>query len=1361
MIPVIFSRFSMAVGRALPSRPMVPLWIMLAAALIGFPSTPLHAAPALESFYHFAVPPANPIGELVEAADGVFYGTTSIGGTFGAGTIFKLTADGGISTVVEFTDAGQTNRGARPGAGLVPGPNGALYGTTAKGGAYGVGTVFKLSPDGLLTTLVEFSGNGSFNRGASPYAALFLSPDGNFYGTTADGGNAGNGTLFRMTASGELVTLVDFTGNGTAAKGESPYGGLLQDADGFLYGTTAKGGAKGYGTIFKSNRSGVLTTLVEFSDNGALNKGSAPYATLAWGADGNLYGTTAKGGIKGNGTIFKVTPAGLLTTLAHFDGKGALPESALVAGPDGSFYGTTFGGGLHKAGTIFKLAADGTLHVLVDFAGKGGPDKGSIAQSALIMGQDGDLYGTTFSGGSDDAGTLFKLTTDGKLSTLAEFHAADPASNSQPGLVVGSDGNFYGATTGNGAGGKGTLFKLTTAGKFSTLVEFTGNGLINKGAAPMAPLSRAADGSLYGSSSGGGSADCGTIFKLAADGSISTLVEFSGNGATNKGTAPMGALLETNNGDWYGTTSKGGTHDLGTIFKLSAAGVLTTLIEFTGNGASNKGASPQAGLVKGADGNFYGATLLGGAKDLGTLFRLTPDGALTTLVEFADVESGRMGAYPYGPLLAGGDGFFYGTTSTGGVTGNGTVFKLAANGGLTTLVEFSDNRVPAKGSYPQGALFFGSDGYLYGTTSFGGASQAGTVFKVSTSGALTTLAEFSDGGAYPESGLIIGADSNLYGTTSGGGDNGAGSVFRLRIRALPIPGKPGGVQSHSARLNATIDSGTIAGSGAFEYGLTSTYGNLTPSQPVAAGSSRLTMPISGLLPNATYHYRTTVTDSLGAVFGADQTFTTEPMPYVDFGTGDLIGEAPDAARITGFGVPAIDDEAGVAVVAMNETGMAIIAGNPPVVVARKSDPAPLPDGSTSPTRRFVSFRDPVCGQAGAIAFMATIVDGKKSLIGLWSNASGILREVAVTGGAVEGVAGAQFKMLGSIAMSGTGTIFHTGTFINGQGGAGMGVWACDADGNHLLLRQGAPFLESSVSSFNVLGAVAGSPGQGRGYRGSTLSALVTLANRKQAVVHFRAGMLPEVVVATGDEVPYRSQASQLLGFGIPSVAEDRASAFLARLLLGPDGVTKLSDQAIFADTAKVDLGEIARKGAVAPGAGTATFAALSDPVYNAQFGIAFQARLTGAGVTAKNAAGIWWTSPTGLSLVARTGSEAAGVAGSTWSAFSSLALPDGAGPVFVAKLSAGTGGTALPDGVNASNNTGIWAVEAGGVVRLVVRTGDQVNVEGLPRTISLLTALDPVLGSPGEGRAYNTKRQLVCRVAFTDRTQAIVRFYLP
>jgi uncharacterized repeat protein (TIGR03803 family) len=360
---------------------------------------------------------SGPEAGLVQGTDGNYYGTTTSGGANSYGTVFRLTPDGALTTLASF----DLNNGASPAATLVQGNEGNFYGTTGLGGdlsfnsGYGYGTVFRMTPGGALTTLVSFDNS---NNGAHPQGIIQAS-DGNLYGTTygvnvfAFGGT-NNGAVFKMTTNGALTTLLWFNGTNGA---RPELAGLVQGSDGNFYGATGGGGTNNQGTVFKVTPSGVLTTLVSFNGN----NGSVPWTTLVQGSDGNFYGTTSGGGAFGGGTVFKLTPAGVLTTLVSFNippnQYEAGPWAGLVQASDGNFYGTTHGG--NDKGTVFRLTSIGTLTTLVSFNGA----NGAHPEAGLVQGTDGNLYGTTYNGGAytngrpAGYGTVFRIVMPPPLIT--------------------------------------------------------------------------------------------------------------------------------------------------------------------------------------------------------------------------------------------------------------------------------------------------------------------------------------------------------------------------------------------------------------------------------------------------------------------------------------------------------------------------------------------------------------------------------------------------------------------------------------------------------------------------------------------------------------------------------------------------------------------------------------------------------------------------------------------------------------------------------------------------------------------------------------------------------------------------------
>jgi uncharacterized repeat protein (TIGR03803 family) len=381
-----------------------------------------------------------------------------------------------LTTLYSFTHGFD---GAQPYAGLALGSDGNFYGTCFEGGTNDLGSVFKITPGGALTPLYSFS----HIDGESPTAGLVQGTDGNFYGTTFEGGaDLTYGTVFQISSSGAFNSLYSFT-NGI--DGANPYAGLTQGANGAFYGTTVNGGSNNNGTVFEITSAGLLTPLYSFT-NGV--DGRQPYAALTLAIDGSFYGTTYDGGSNHNGALYRITSAGTLTPLHAFIAgiDGANPVGQLVASTHGMLYGTTFVGGAHGGGTVFSITIGGGFNVLYSFTG--GID-GANPVAGLALGSDGNIYGTTYAGGPNGDGGIFKITPQGALTPLYLFSGGNDGSSSYATLAQGTDGDFYGTTQLGGAKGFGVVFKinlfstapvLTSITRSAGTIDITWSGLPGK-----------------------------------------------------------------------------------------------------------------------------------------------------------------------------------------------------------------------------------------------------------------------------------------------------------------------------------------------------------------------------------------------------------------------------------------------------------------------------------------------------------------------------------------------------------------------------------------------------------------------------------------------------------------------------------------------------------------------------------------------------------------------------------------------------------------------------------------------------------------------------------------------------------------
>lgn len=356
------------------------------------------------------------------------------------------------------------------------------------------------------------------------------------------------------------------------------------------------------------------------------------------------------------------TTAGVVTLHTFAGGEDeTFPTSTLVQDAAGNFYGTT-SGGTDFNGTVFLCTPDGTFTTLHRFGGADGQNPGE----ALILGKDGNFYGTTSAGGAANHGTVFKMTPTGTLTPLYSFTGGSDGDNPGSPLLQGSDGNFYGTTYQGGPAGAGTVFKLTPGGVLTTLYTFAGG---TDGVSPRPGLIQDAAGNFYGTTAFGGSAHQGMVFRLTPTGTLTPLYSFTGG---SDGGVPFAGLTQGSDGDFYGVTTQF-PRGSGTVFRITAGGIFTTLHQFTGP----DGVRPEGALVQGADGNFYGVNFGGGTSSdqphSGTVFRISPDGSFATLHVFS---GGTEGGSPQAALVQGRDGNFYGVTSQEAATNNGTIFEL-------------------------------------------------------------------------------------------------------------------------------------------------------------------------------------------------------------------------------------------------------------------------------------------------------------------------------------------------------------------------------------------------------------------------------------------------------------------------------------------------------------------------------------------------------------------------------------------------------------------------------------------------------------------------------------------------------------
>lgn len=738
-------------------------------SLLFLPACIPAAAATYEVLADFTRPGSQAAAAAVAGQDGNFYTVAAAGGANGRGAVLRITPAGAVSTVHSFSGAD----GQAPVSALAAAPDGSLTGVTPAGGASGFGTVFRISAAGIFTHLLSFTGSSGAVPGSVPQAVV-LHPDGNFYGVTLAGGSSGAGTVFRLTNAGVFTSLVSFTGNAGAAKGAEPLGPLAISGT-VLYGVSARGGAADLGTVFSVTTAGAVTTLTEFTGTGT-RPGAQPAGPLLLHTDGALYGTTLAGGADDFGTAFRITTAGAFTSLRSFaDLTGSNPRGALARGADGNLYGVTAAGGTAGFGTLYRMTTAGVHTVLGSFTGTEGTQPGSAPLGGL-MESGGTFHGLTSAGGAGDLGVVFRLTTAGVFTKLADLSPAAGWMPSGAPVADGAGGFLFPLARG-GANGGGNIARITPAGAVVTAAALGSAA----GDAPVGAL-LPAGGEFFGVCEAGGTSGRGTAFRF--NGTASLVSNFT----TTSGSLADGPLISGSDGALYGAGREGGTTGRGTIYRLTTAGVRSRLVSFTGTSGAARGASPLGPLALAGNANYYGMTATGGTQDQGTIFRMNAAGALTTLADFT-ATGPRL---PRTGLVTAADGFLYGTVSAGGAANGGALIRLnPATETWSTVAEF----VPAvTGSQPAGQVL-AAGGSVYGMTTTGGTGGAGTVWKWTPASGLEALAHFTGAtGAAPGAGegtedtsvftggLALDAGGNLYGVAPAGGTQGGGVVFRISER---------------------------------------------------------------------------------------------------------------------------------------------------------------------------------------------------------------------------------------------------------------------------------------------------------------------------------------------------------------------------------------------------------------------------------------------------------------------------------------------------------------------------------------------------------------------------------------------------
>ncbi len=729
------------------------LTVLFSSGLCAAGWTPAQAQASLVTVASFnGVNGEGPYAGVTFDSQGNLFGTTYEGGANEVGTVFEIVK--GSTTITDFAAFDQSN-GDNLEAGVTFDSSGNLFGITAGGGTNTEGrntegTVYEIVKGS--TTITDIPTSNPDNVVLQPQGGLTLDTQGNLFGTTYGGGAKDKGTVFEIAkGSTHIQTLASF--NGT--DGENPYGGVTFDRQGNLFGTTAKGGANDKGTVFEIAKGTTRIKTVDFFD---ASNGSYPQSGVTFDSEGNLFGTTTGGGAQnesdGHGTVFEIAKgSAAITDLVSFNGTdGDSPDAGVTFDSRGNLFGTTTKGGAHSRGMVYEIAKGSThLKILASFNGANGSDP----EAAVAFDSQGNLFGTTAKGGANDKGTVFEIAAPGSSSAAALTPAqASPAKQVS----------------------------------FITVDFFTNaNETISNEPGPHAGVTFDSSGNLFGTTHSGGTNEFGTVFKIAKGTTrINTLASFRG---TNGGNSDVGMALDRN-GNLFGTTQGGGANDAGTVFEIvQGSRHIKTVASFA------HGNNPGAGVTLDGNGNLFGTTFNGGVHDDGSVFEIAKGSTrIKTLVFFnrANIFGPAGGARDTGRSPNAGmtfdrSGNLFGTTFEGGTSDDGTVFEIAKGSRyIKTVASFGETI----GTYPQGGLTFDGNGNLFGTAYEGGADDDGTVFEIAKgSTAITEIAFFNGADGKSPAGVTFDRQGNLFGITYAGGTDDKGTVYEIakgstRIRTL-------------------------------------------------------------------------------------------------------------------------------------------------------------------------------------------------------------------------------------------------------------------------------------------------------------------------------------------------------------------------------------------------------------------------------------------------------------------------------------------------------------------------------------------------------------------------------------------------
>ncbi|HWA35980.1 MAG TPA: choice-of-anchor tandem repeat GloVer-containing protein [Cyclobacteriaceae bacterium] len=628
--------------------------------------------------HDFGVTPsdgASSIGALTLAANGKIYGMTFQGGTNNNGTIFEY--DIAASTYAKKYDF-TSSSGSYPYGSLTSATNGMLYGFTTSGGAFGLGTIFEFNP-GSATFTSKHDFNSAIS-GETPNGDLVQATNGKLYGLTLSGGATGDGTLIEFDpANGNVILKVSFN---FLLTGSGPNGSLTQANNGKLYGMTTHGGANQLGTLFEYDpASGVLTKKIDFS--GASN-GSTPYGSLTNGSNGKLYGLTNQGGSTNKGVLFEFDPTtGILVKKVDLTGQanGSSPFfGAMCQATDGKFYGMIGAGGANNTGLIFDY--NPTTNAFTNKMNFGSASDGSSPPGGLTLAPNGKLYGVTEKGGATNDGVIYEIDPGTSVFTRrASFESGVTGAVPIGQMINATNGKLYGLTYEGGSNNAGTIYEFDpTPGTITKKFDFNAS---SSGSSPYGSLVQIPNGKMYGLTASGGAAQAGTLFEFdPATGVFTKKIDLS----TASGRLPQSTMVLVND-KLYGLTVSGGAGGYGVIFEFDpASSAFVKKVDF---GASSSIGAPRGTLTLAANGKLYGVANVGGAFQSGGIFEYEPGTTSTTKkYDFGSTSGNFFSAL--GSMTKSSNNKLYGTTNMGGNNNLGTLFEFdPVTSSFTTKVDFN------------------------------------------------------------------------------------------------------------------------------------------------------------------------------------------------------------------------------------------------------------------------------------------------------------------------------------------------------------------------------------------------------------------------------------------------------------------------------------------------------------------------------------------------------------------------------------------------------------------------------------------------------------------------------------------------